>query len=46
MEHEALLEAVDKMGKSLESFQQEISHIRTGRASTGLLDSIEVDTYG
>ncbi|HIA47377.1 MAG TPA: ribosome recycling factor [Candidatus Hydrogenedentes bacterium] len=46
MEHEALLEAEEKMGKSLESFQQEISHIRTGRASTGLLDGIEVETYG
>lgn len=46
MEHAALKEAEDKMGKSLESFQQEISHIRTGRASTGLLDGIEVETYG
>jgi ribosome recycling factor len=46
MEHEALLEADEKMGKSLESFQQEISHIRTGRASTGLLDGIEVESYG
>ncbi len=46
MEHEILLEAEDKMGKSLESFQQEIVHIRTGRASVGLLDGIEVDAYG
>jgi ribosome recycling factor len=46
MEHAALLEAEDKMGKSLESFHQEISHIRTGRASTGLLDGIEVESYG
>ena len=46
MEHEALLEADDKMGKSLEAFQQENSHIRTGRASTGLLDGIEVESYG
>lgn len=46
MEHEALIEAEDKMGKSLQSFSQEILHIRTGRASVGLLDSIEVDSYG
>jgi ribosome recycling factor len=46
MEHMALLEADEKMGKSLQSFQTEISHIRTGRASAGLLDGIEVDCYG
>jgi len=46
VEHEILLEAEDKMSKSLESFQQEIVHIRTGRASVGLLDGIEVDAYG
>ena len=46
MEHEILMEAEDKMGKSLESFQQEIIHIRTGRASVGLLDGIEVEAYG
>jgi len=40
------MEAEDKMGKSLESFQQEIIHIRTGRASVGLLDGIEVEAYG
>jgi len=46
MEHETLNEAKDKMAKSLSAFQTEISHIRTGRASTGLLDSIEVEVYG
>jgi len=46
VDHEILLEAEDKMGKSLEAFQQEIVHIRTGRASVGLLDGIEVDAYG
>ncbi len=46
MEHEALKEAHEKMDKSLVSFQNEISHIRTGRASTGLVDSIEVEVYG
>ena len=46
MEHEALSEAHEKMDKSLVAFQNEISHIRTGRASTGLVDSIEVEVYG
>ncbi len=39
-------EAKDKMLKSLESFKQELTHIRTGRASTGLLDAVEVEVYG
>jgi ribosome recycling factor len=34
------------MEKSLEAFDNELVHIRTGRASTGLLDSIEVEVYG
>ena len=36
----------EKMDKSVAAFRQELVHIRTGRASTGLLDSIEVDAYG
>lgn len=39
-------EARDKMQKSLDAFKVELTHIRTGRASVGLLDSIEVDAYG
>jgi ribosome recycling factor len=39
-------ESKEKMSKSLEAFRQELTHIRTGRASTGLLDGIEVDAYG
>lgn len=46
MKHQALSEARDKMDKSLKTFEEEIMHIRTGRASTGLVDSIEVDAYG
>jgi len=34
------------MEKSLENFHTELSGIRTGRASVGLLDGIEVDAYG
>jgi len=46
MRHEALDEAREKMQKSVETFQDEIMHIRTGRATTGLVDAIEVDVYG
>ncbi len=46
MAHPLIKEAREKMQKSLDSFRQELTHIRTGRASVGLLDSIEVDAYG
>lgn len=35
-----------KMQKSLESLETSLSKIRTGRASTGLLDHVNVDYYG
>ncbi len=35
-----------KMQKSLESLQTALTKIRTGRASTGLLDHVQVDYYG
>lgn len=38
--------AESRMLKSLESFQKQISKIRTGRASPGLLDGIVVEYYG
>jgi len=38
--------AESRMKKSLESFQQQISKIRTGRASPSLLDGIVVEYYG
>ena len=46
MQHKVVAEARSKMQKSLENFQTEIVHIRSGRASTGLVDAIEVDAYG
>ncbi len=46
MSHTLVKEAREKMQKSLESFKVELTHIRTGRASVGLLDGIEVDAYG
>ena len=35
-----------RMGKSIESFVNDLSKIRTGRAHTSLLDHITVDYYG
>ena len=35
-----------RMGKTLASFEGELKRIRSGRASTGLVDHIEVDYYG
>ena len=35
-----------RMGKSIESFKQDLTKIRTGRAHTSLLDQITVDYYG
>jgi ribosome recycling factor len=38
--------AEQKMGKSIESFKNELHKIRTGRAHPGLLDQVHVDYYG
>ncbi len=35
-----------KMEKVLESFQHELSRLRTGRASLSVLDEVKVDSYG
>ncbi|NEX11479.1 MAG: ribosome recycling factor [Prosthecochloris sp.] len=35
-----------KMKKSIESFQHEIASVRTGKATTALLDRVKVDAYG
>ena len=35
-----------KMGKSIESFKNDLAKVRTGRAHTGLLDHVHVDYYG
>ncbi|HED31079.1 MAG TPA: ribosome recycling factor [Prosthecochloris aestuarii] len=35
-----------KMKKSIESFQHEIASVRTGKATTALLDRVRVDAYG
>ena len=36
----------DKMLKTYEVFQQELSSLRTGRANANMLDTIKVDVYG
>jgi ribosome recycling factor len=43
---DVLLEADDKMAKSIEHLQQGLSGLRTGKASTGLVDQINVECYG
>jgi ribosome recycling factor len=46
MAHAVVNEAKSKMDKSIEAFQSELVSIRTGRASVGLLDPIDVEAYG
>ena len=38
--------AEQKMGRSIESFKNDLQKIRTGRAHTGILDQVHVDYYG
>ncbi len=39
-------EAQDHMEKSLDATKRELSGLRTGKASAGLLDTVKVDYYG
>ncbi len=43
---EIIADCDHRMGKAVESFTHELSKIRTGRASTALLDTVRVDAYG
>lgn len=43
---EILSDCDHRMAKSIDSFSHELSKIRTGRASTALLDTVRVDAYG
>ena len=43
---DVLLEAEEKMEKTVEHLQQGLSGLRTGKASTGLVDQISVECYG
>ncbi len=46
MNNEVIMEMAEKMDKSLDAFKQELTKIRTGRASLSLLDGIKVEAYG
>jgi ribosome recycling factor len=46
MPSEIKKEANERMEKTLESFQHEMGTVRTGRASVGILDGVEVNAYG
>jgi len=39
-------DAKTRMTKSVESLKQDLKHLRTGRASTALIDHLKVDYYG
>ncbi|MBP8975952.1 MAG: ribosome recycling factor [Bacteroidetes bacterium] len=41
-----LKEADDRMKKAIETVRNELSKIRTGKATTALLDAVRVDYYG
>jgi ribosome recycling factor len=44
--HEAVLGAEPKMQRSVEAMERDFAGIRTGRASTALVERISVDYYG
>lgn len=46
MNNELIKDARHKMDKTVEAFRNEIAKIRTGKATTALLDGIKVDYYG
>ena len=41
-----LKDAKDRMGKSVESLENDLGRVRTGRAHPSLLESVRVDYYG
>lgn len=45
---DVLLEAEEQMEKAVEFFKQELRSVRTGRATTGLVDGVKIDveSYG
>jgi ribosome recycling factor len=46
MTDEVLASCKDDMDKTIGAFKRELSHVRTGRANTALLDGIHVEYYG
>ena len=43
---EVLEETKERMGKSEKAFENELTKVRTGRASQSILDGVKVDYYG
>ena len=43
---ELVLDMQDKMNKSIESLKQQLTSLRTGKATPSMLNGIEVDYYG
>lgn len=43
---EVLLDAEDKMDKAVQHLQQELAGLRTGKATPGMVDHIQVSYYG
>lgn len=43
---EILLDSEERMDKSVRVFQDNLSKIRTGKASTGLVEDLEINLYG
>lgn len=46
MIEDVLADAEGRMTKTLDNLQRELAGIRTGRASPGLIERLEVDYYG
>ena len=46
MINELFIDVKDRMNKAVEHYLHEIASIRTGRASTSIMDGIKVDYYG
>ncbi|NBO66252.1 MAG: ribosome recycling factor, partial [Acidobacteria bacterium] len=46
MTKEITTEARTRMERVLEDFKQKLSSVRTGRASTSILDPLQVEYYG
>jgi ribosome recycling factor len=46
MSHELITSADHKMGRAVEVLERDLGNIRTGRASTGLVERIAIDYYG
>ncbi len=46
MIEETLLDAMDKMAKAVEHVQGQFTGVRTGRASSGLVEKLPVEYYG